>query len=336
MNTRNMSAINIQFKHVVFIAISILMAFAATSCKPSGSNNNLAPWMKDEDEDPEPEVTVKEGTYRFATFNLRYNSANDKNEKNWTVRKEFVKKIVLDGDYDIAGLVEVSQPLYRSDLSALLGDTYALYICGREDGGILGEGVGLIYKKSRFTVQNCGHYWLNEHPDQKGEPQNWAEPVESVGNRLVTWAKMKDKTNGKEFFYFVAHFYLNAGARKHSSQLVIDKCKELNPGGLPEFFCGDLNAQYQEESMSILRTYFMDSYLYAQENKIVTGGAVTTYNSWNSNISKFDTAKRIDYIYFHGDVTLNKYCVDYSTYNNSDYRDVLPSDHYPVYVDVTF
>ena len=331
-----MSAINIQFKHVVFIAISILMAFAATSCKPSGSNNNLAPWMKDEDEDPEPEVSVKEGTYRFATFNLRYDASSDVGAKDWTVRKEFVKEIILRGDYDLAGLVEVTQPLFKDDLKTLLGDTYAFYICGRNDGGNNGEGVGIMYRKSMFTVQKCGYYWLNEHPDEKGEPTNWANPVESVGNRLVTWAKIKDKSSGKEFFYFVAHFYLNAGARAHSSKLVIDKCKELNPDGLPEFFCGDLNAVDTEESMSILRNYFKDSYLYAKEKKITTEGAVTTYNSWNDNVSKYDTSKRIDYIYFLGEVNLNKYGVDYTTYNNSDYRVIIPSDHYPVYVDVTF
>lgn len=305
-----------QFKHILF-AISVLMVSGTASFgKPS----------------------TEEGTYRFATFNLRYNSSKDKDARNWNVRKEFVRRTILDGDYDVAGLVEVSQPSIKESLDTLLGDDYSFYICGRHDGGNKGEGVGIIYKKSKFTVQDCGYFWLNENPDQRGVPASWVNPPAKIGARLVTWARMKDNTSGKEFFYFVAHFYLNAGARTHSSQLVIDKCKVLNPDGLPVFFCGDLNAREHEESMSILRKYFKDSYQLAQKKKkrITSEGGAATYNSFKANGPKDDMSKRIDYIYFRGKVNLKRYCVDYTTYSNPDYQVILSSDHYPVYVDVTF
>ncbi len=149
----------------------------------------------------------------LASFNIRYNSADDTGSKDWSSsRKTLVCNLVKDRDFDVCGFVEITQPLMKNDLKELLGDTYTFKICGRTDGGANGEAVGFGFKTSKFTMEKSGYFFLNTHPDRAGEATEWYDPVPDKAygrSRIAAWGLLKEKESGKRFLYITTHLELN-------------------------------------------------------------------------------------------------------------------------------
>lgn len=340
--------------------LAAVLATGVVACKPDNSYRHYGPPVVDKDPsetDPkdttgtnpkdtavtppvdtthtDPPVEEKGVPFRLASYNIRYDSSDDKGDLDWsTSRKTLVVKMVQDKNFDVCGFVEVTQTKMRNDLINLLtGYTFKYH--GRTNGTTSGEAVGFAFKKDKFTLESEGYFFLNEHPSRAGEATEWYDPVPSTPynrSRIAAWGLLKDKESGKRFLYIVSHFELNKGMRAGSANLIIEKAKELAPSGVPIFFCGDLNAKPSETTcIAKLKEYFTDSYEKANsDSKIATEGGITTFNDFNLNVNKNDTSKRIDYMFYRGDdIILRKYGVIYDTINGK-----LPSDHYPIYVDI--
>lgn len=328
---------------ILALLVSPMIFFGCTKNEPAKSKPHTDTTPKEETPgnpggsgDENPGQDVPEGTFvpfRLASYNIRYDSSEDVGDKDWTnSRKTKVAKIVTNYGFDVCGFVEVTQAKMRNDLKTLLGGTYTFKLCGRTDGATSGEAVGFGYKTAKFTLEQSGYFFLSETPEKPGEATYWATGGKTFNrSRLAVWGLFKDKESGAEFLYIVSHFELDAGMRAGSAALIVEKAKELAPKGVPVFFCGDLNAAPTETTcISVLTKYFKDAYACSGINGIKREGGKTTYNGYNADVSRELDSKRIDYMFFHGDnVYLKKYAVVYDLVDN-----VLPSDHYPIYIDV--
>ena len=144
----------------------------------------------------------------WSTFNIRYDNPYD-SLNNLDIQKGHRSQFhqgTKSGHCRYAGS---PAPPGFEDLKARLPE-YAEVGVGREDGKTQGEYAPLFYKK---TVLN---YWTTI-------PSGCHNTPDSVGfigwdgacTRIATWAKLKDKTNGKIFMAINTHFdHVGTEARK--------------------------------------------------------------------------------------------------------------------------
>ena len=256
----------------------------------------------------------KEAKIRVATFNLRMDTPRD-SLNAWPNRKEFVKQLIRFHDFDIIG----TQEGFAHQLEGITELQEYIYTgVGRDDGKKAGEHSAIIYKKDRFTLLESGNFWLRETPDVPGK--GWDG---TCCNRIASWAKFRDKTSGKTFYFFNVHYdHQGVVARRESSKLMLRKTTEIAKNA-PVILTGDFNSTPESEQIVELKTIFKDSYDVTEQQPY---GPVGTFNSFRLNSKMQD---RIDYIFLKGNFRVLKYGA------LTDFRDGrFPSDHLPVMADI--
>lgn len=248
-----------------------------------------------------------------ATYNLRYNNPQD-GINAWPNRVNLVRGLIRFHEWDIFGTQEV---LYNQiqDLEAL--SEFGWIGVGRDDGMKAGEFAALFYRKQRIEVIQSGNFWLSVTPE-----------IPSMGwdakccKRICTWAKCKDKQNGKIFYVFNAHFdHEGVTARLESAKLLHQKATEIS-NGLPVIIMGDFNSLPESDAVKILNEAgYRDSFTHTKQAPY---GPVGTFNSFNWNA---ELNRRIDYIFLGKKWTVEKYGVLTDSFEKR-----YPSDHQPVQV----
>lgn len=262
--------------------------------------------------------TKNKTTMNVATFNLRMDTPNDK-ENAWPNRKEMVKGLIRFHDFDIFG----TQEGFKHQLDGILElGNYAYVGAGRDDGKDAGEHSAIVYKKDRFEMLENGNFWFSETPEVPGK--GWDA---TCCNRICSWATFKEKTTGKQFYFFNVHYdHQGVIARKNSSILLLERIKKIS-GSYPVFVTGDFNATPDSEPIQIITNdgKLKDSYFVTQQPPY---GTVGTFNSFKLNSPMNG---RIDYVWVTNDITVNKYGV----LNDMHYGH-FPSDHFPVMLNASF
>ncbi len=250
-----------------------------------------------------------------ASYNLRYNTSND-GVNAWPNRKENVKALVRYHDFDIFGVQEALRGQLE-DLAEM--KEFAFLGKGRDDGKDGGEHSSIFYKKDKFKVLDSGDFWLSETPGVPGK--GWDA---TCCNRICSWAKFRELSSGKEFFFFNVHFdHQGVVARRESGKLMVSKMKEIAKGKTT-FCTGDFNSTPETEQILAIQTLLNDSKVVS---KLPPYGPEGTFNGF-----KFDAPlkNRIDYVFTSKDISVLKYGV---LTDALDQR--YPSDHQPVVVKVT-
>jgi endonuclease/exonuclease/phosphatase family metal-dependent hydrolase len=103
--------------------------------------------------------------------------------------------------------------------------------------------------------------------------------------------------------------------------------KEVNTNNYPIVFMGDFNSEPTEDRMINLKKEMIDTYDISEEKPF---GPFGTFNGF-----KYDEAvtKKIDYIFIsrNDSFRVKKYAV------LTDSKDLkYPSDHFPVYIEISF
>lgn len=248
-----------------------------------------------------------------ATYNLRYNNPQD-GINAWPNRVNLVKGLIRFHDWDLFGTQEV---LYNQiqDLEAM--SEFGWIGVGRDDGKQAGEFAALFYRKSRIEVLQFGHFWFSTTPDQP--TMGWDA---KCCKRICTWAKCKDKQNGKLFYVFNAHFdHEGVVARLESAKLMHQKALEISKG-LPLILMGDFNSLPDSDAVKVFNEAgYRDCYSHSKQSPY---GPVGTFNSFNWNA---ELNRRIDYIFLGKSFNVEKYGVLTDSFERR-----YPSDHQPVQV----
>lgn len=245
-----------------------------------------------------------------ATYNVRYNTAND-GINAWPNRKEDVKALIRFHEFDIFGTQEGLRG-QLDDISELKEFTF--FGAGRDDGLQAGEHSAIFYKKDRFKVLESGNFWLSETPDK---PTKGWDAV--CCKRICSWVKFKDATTKKEFYFFSVHFdHQGVEARRQSGKLMVQKIKEIAKNA-PTICVGDFNSTPETEQIIEMQTLLNDA---KKVSAMAPYGPEGTFNSF-----KFDAPmkNRIDYIFASKQISVLKYGV---LTDAKEQR--YPSDHQPV------
>ncbi len=282
----------------------------------------------------EEEEIVYEGKsdkLNVCSFNIRYYNTSD--TYPWSSRKNAAMKFITTEKPDFLGYQE-ARPEQSQDFYNSLKDEYGMYDISRDTGqsirGSSGEGVGILYRKDRFKIEDKGFFWLANNPDKLPEKGSDGKYDWGEGHRrIVVWVKAKDMKHSEQTVYFFStHFdHTSPTARKNSTVLTLKKIKEITKvsdlakSTTPIFLVGDLNCTYGSDGIVGFN---------GQMNYARTAAAKTddgrTYNGFGETSNSI-----IDHIFYVGNLTPDVYRVV-----TEDYGVKYISDHYPIIFESTY
>ncbi len=237
----------------------------------------------------------------------------------WPTRLQLVRQLFDEEQFDVVGMQE---PFWNqmADMEKILPE-YGWV--GLSTDGKPSEGYWhynpIFYRKDRIELINWGTFWLSETPEVPGS-KSW----DTGTSRFCTWAHLKDRTSGKDFFEFNAHFdNVGENARIESAKLIVQKTKEI-AGEKPFYFNGDLNVPADSEPYRILSSALVDSYHSCQNKE---NADIPSYNAWSA-IQHSDANENIDHLF----ISPNSNALHWKL-NILSVDSLYPSDHFPIVVD---
>lgn len=178
------------------------------------------------------------------SFNIRFDNPGD-SANTWKYRADNVAMLINYYAPDLLGLQEVMIN-QMGDLKKRLPQ-YATIGVARVDGKEKGEFNPIFFNTSRYKLLKHGDFSLSESPDKFGI-RGW----DSAFERIVTWAILKDRSNGKKVAVFNTHFdHVGQVSRRESAKLLLAKVKEI-ADTLPLVITGDFNFTPDSEPFKIL------------------------------------------------------------------------------------
>lgn len=258
---------------------------------------------------------------RLATFNIRYDNPGD-SLNAWQYRKDSVCKFIHEKQFDVFGMQEVLHNQLQ-DLLACLPE-YAYVGVGRDDGKTQGEYAPVFYRTDKYDLLDSNTFWLSEDPTAVGK-LGW----DAVCTRIATWAKLKDKTTGKEFLMVNTHFdHIGTEARRHSALLIIDKIKEI-AGTNPAMMTGDFNVSEEWEAY---KTITSNEFVLKDAWKIAGKTSGESYTFHDFGRQPMAEREKIDFIFVTPQVTVKDAEVVSGALSDFLYL----SDHNPHFADIEF
>jgi endonuclease/exonuclease/phosphatase family metal-dependent hydrolase len=288
-------------------------------------------------------TTAVNAQFNAGTYNVRVDKQEDALRGNsWNKRYPKICELIRYHDFDIFGAQEVEEHQLKNMLDSLPG--YSYIGVAREDGKSIGEYVPVLFKSDKFDLLESGCFWLSETPDIPSK--GW----DAECYRIVTYGKFSVKKDGFIFWMFNTHFdHRGVQARKESAKLILQKIKDLTEPGDKIILTGDFNVDQNSEVYSFIKS---------------SGSVVDAYDSatlrlaWHGTANNFEqdivTASRFDCIFVSPSFKVGRYGILTDTYRDYvDSRKIvlpnfsseiiftkailrLPSDHYPVKVELNY
>ena len=262
--------------------------------------------------------STKSQSLSAMTYNIRYSTIND-GDNQWEKRKEFLTDQISFYGPDIFGIQEGLQHQVNFIDEQLA--TYDFIGVGRDDGDKKGEYCAIFYNKEKLDLLGQSTFWLSTSPEKVSV--GWDAAME----RICTYGFFMEKKTGAMFWVFNTHFdHIGELAREKSSELIVQKIREINKDNLPVILMGDFNLNDQSKAIKHLSSSLNDSRNISLNSPF---GPFGTFSGFEFHEPVKD---RIDYIFCSKEnIQVEKYAV-LTDSKDSKY----PSDHFPVFVQVKF
>jgi endonuclease/exonuclease/phosphatase family metal-dependent hydrolase len=253
------------------------------------------------------------------SFNIRYDEPRD-GVNAWSNRKQKVADVIRFHRADLVGVQEALLTQLR-DLESKLPDI-AWCGVGRTDGKEAGEYSAILYRKSRFQIQECNTFWLSPTPEAAGS-KGW----DAAYPRVVTWGKFRDRVSKNTFVHFNTHFdHVGQTARVESSKLIAERLGEI-AGKLPFVLTGDFNVVESNEAYKTIMTgterLKLSDAQYVSVNPHFGGDS--TWTAFN----QIEPGRKIDYVFVRAGMRVLEHGILADQWNG-----LWASDHLPVLAEI--
>lgn len=278
--------------------------------------------------DPDGPVTTKT-ILTAATFNIRFITDKDTDERSWEFRRTGVVQLIKDYSFDIVGFQE-SRPEQRAYMIGNLPE-YTFFETAEEPC--------LAWKTDKFVELDKGYFYLSATPDTPSNPYPGWVSTDPGRRRVCQWIKLENRETGEKVLFLNTHLEVTSSGtsiseeealeiRTRSAELICSRIAALNTGGYPVILGGDMNGPTTEATHTdYFKVQLTDSY-YRSADLGVKEGPVATYNAYSyEDEQRSKWYHRIDYLYFKGGLDVVKYKVIDDKYN-----EYFPSDHWPLMV----
>ena len=257
----------------------------------------------------------REYDLKVMSYNIRMGSAKD-GTNSWEFRYPATALMLEDQKPDVFGVQEAFNYQIR-----FIEDNFEDYDCvgvGRDDGKQKGEFMSIFWNKKTVKMIKWGTFWLSETPEKPS--MGW----DAACKRTATWALMKDKKTGKQFYFVNTHLdHRGTEAQKKGLELIVSRIAEINPKGYPMVLTGDFNVKPDNAALKDL-----DSKMQSARKIAPRTDNHPTFNNWG----KIKPDMVIDYIYVSGFSA----CPEYHTVTEKYGTWKYVSDHYPITAKLIF
>lgn len=252
--------------------------------------------------------------FKVVSFNIRYGTAKD-GDNVWPRRRHLVLETIREADPDLIGTQE-AQWFQVKFLCDNLKDYAQISRSRRLDPS--DERCAILYRKSRFTPLEVGHFMLSEQPQVHGS-RSWGAALP----RIATWARLRDKQDGRVFLFANTHYdYRSQKARQESWAVLREQLIDC-ARGRPVVLTGDFN-----QDLASLEARPAEAACARQLGLEDTWSAATATGKGTGTFHGFDgngTGGRIDGVFAHREFTVLSAAIDRWHKDNR-----YPSDHFPV------
>lgn len=253
---------------------------------------------------------------RAMTFNIRLDIASD-GANAWPHRRELVAATIRHEAPDLLGTQEVI--VHQKEYLKAQFPGYTFVGVGRDDGAEGGEFSPLAWRNDRFEMLETGTFWLSPTPDRPSKGWDAALP------RIATWALLRDRHTGRTIRALNTHFdHVGTEARANAARMIAEWAAE---GDTPAIVMGDFNVPTGSEPYQVLATTAQSGLADARAiSRTPPYGPPGTFTGFD--IMAAPDAP-IDHIFVTEDFAVDDYAVVTQHWGGR-----LPSDHYPVVVDI--
>jgi endonuclease/exonuclease/phosphatase family metal-dependent hydrolase len=261
---------------------------------------------------------------KVMSFNIRYGSANDGNNR-WELRKEFLVDTIKRFHPDLLGTQE-TLAAQKQYLDEKLTDYESIGV-GRDDGKQQGEMTALWFRRHQFDLLDSGHFWLSESPNDPGSV-SW----DSSLTRMASWVKLRQRKNAQEnpILFVNTHFDHRGGEARRQSAILLRRMASQLGEGCDIVITGDFNAA--EGSPPYKELFSIKSTSDNKDSLVLVDSYRKAHPSPNSSEGTFNGFKpdqtggpRIDWIGVSSSWKVLAAGID-----RSDEDGRVPSDHFPV------
>ena len=254
--------------------------------------------------------TVEPGPLRVATFNIRV--PVDDGVNTWENRLPRIHKIVSDNQFHVFGIQEMFRKSQHTTLNHFPGfERVTGNNPAYQDRPVNNV---IFYRPDRLEPLDQGVYALSETPDVP-KSKSWDTNLA----RETTWAKFRDKSDGKIFYLYNTHLdHRSNAARIKGSELNLAHIRK-NAGTIPVILLGDLNSNMKSTVYRTLTKWMKDSCIITETP---ARGPFVTYSGYRRNKG---AGMHLDYIWVTSGIRVLSYRVIDTLIDNQ-----FPSDHYPV------
>lgn len=267
-------------------------------------------------------------TLTVMTFNVMCSFCKNDPYGNepWEARVPYFGDILTRHAPDLVGLQELTFSSEIEEIQAVAPGYSSVFVSGLSPAPLVQwteyPDAAMLYRTDRFQLLEQGHYWLSATPDQ-----DWAGGWAGTNLwRIVVWAKLRQVSDGREFYFLNTHFDNNVPNQENSAPLVLARTEPFAEGH-PVIFTGDFNSKPSSPAYTILTSGVGGAGFHLTNTFDLAGGYVTLTNldpepSWNPD-------HRIDHIFVAGNAewSASNWTADLMAYGPDNY---FPSDHFPL------
>ncbi len=253
-------------------------------------------------------ITADEAKFEAEPTGLRIMSFNVLCA-NTSGRKDPVCNTISELSPDSFGVQEATKG-WMDTLKSKLGSEYGCVGYGR-DGGSSGEHSAIFYKKNKYKVLGYGTKWLSATPNEV------SKVPDAEYRRIVTYIILQNKQDGYTYVHINTHLDHNSGSIRKQQLEYLFKALPPTVDGLPTFFTGDFNGGIGSTG-----------YNYVVSTKGFKNAAQLASSGDNYKHDTFETGGVLDYIFVKN---MNFTVESYHVYDKKKL-----SDHYPIYIDVSY
>lgn len=248
---------------------------------------------------------------KVMSFNIRYGKAKD-GDNHWSKRHQLVVKTIRNYEPDLLGTQETLKfqgEYLQENLS------HMTYVGWSRDSSENGEQCGILFRTSRFQLNDSGQFWLSDTPETK-----FSKSWDSSLPRVATWVNLTDNSSGRKLLFVNTHFDHRGSQARLESAKLIRKFIESQPADLPVVLTGDFNCAESSAPYQAL----LGSNRIVDTFRTIKPTATKSEGTFNGFAGK-QTGPRIDWIAASKDWTVKAAAIDRFSQNNQ-----FPSDHFPV------
>ncbi len=285
--------------------------------------------------DEAPVITLKEETKSIfnddhhvsaMTFNVWVGgfSANPTRKE---VAAEQIKQLLPD----TVGLQEASVNWYNY-FCEVFSDYYTIVGFGRESGDCdfekgtaganAGEGTFIMIAKDKYDLVKTQTFWLSSTPTV---PESMYPGQQYL--RVVTWAELTRKSDGKSFVHCNTHIDFGDNIQKAQITQILNYMKPYVEDDIPVIVTGDFNFN---PSSAAYQLFAPAGFVSSEAKAAQIGKGGNTFPNKHPDEYSAPTNK-IDFL-----MTTSNITVSYYTVLTQPVGGLNVSDHYPVYIEFNY